>query len=165
MTAIARKMPAQRPHKSEQVVRAPPEFLEAVRAMFGTLHYDLAANQENRIALDWYGPDHPVRESRDALTATWPDVGRGWLNPPFGMITKFARKAFETTRGGLEVLMLVPASIGANWYTDFVAPFADVYSVGRMKFVGSKDVYPKDLILAHYWQLGGGKLKRWRWEE
>ena len=175
---MSRKMPEQKPGKSEQVVRTPRAFTAAVELTFGALSCDLAACADNVVHLsglehlettygDWFGPDNIDPSRRDSLTAEWPGEGQAWLNPPFGMIGKFAKKCARECAGGskdMHILMLVPASVGANWYRDHVQPFADVYSVGRMKFVGHEDVYPKDLILAHYWKPGGYKFRHWKWQ-
>jgi len=170
---VARKAPAQKPGTSEQVVGTPLDFIRAVHREFGSLSWDLAALSTNQKASGWYlGPDAISEKYRDSLTVDWSTLepyaeGRCyWLNPPFANITPWAKKcAHHASVDGVQVLMLVPASIGANWYDEWVTPFADVYSVGRMVFEGSTQPYPKDLILAHYWKLGGHKLKRWRWEK
>lgn len=164
---MTRKMPKQRPGESEQVVQTPPEFIAAVERVFGRLDYDFAALSTNRVNdLPYFGPDHPDESYRDGVAALWPEDGIGWLNPEFSDIHPWAYKCYgETMFSSLHVLMLVPASVGANWYRDWVQPYADVYSVGRMKFVGHKHLYPKDLILCHYWKLGGGKFKHWEWRK
>jgi phage N-6-adenine-methyltransferase len=151
--------------KSEQVVETPPVFVNAVMDTFGFFDYDLAAHAGNAQANIYYEPDaHPSR--LDSLAAEWPREGLCWLNPPYADIAPWAQKCATTVTSGsaLRILMLVPASVGANWYRDHVAPFADVYSVGRMKFVGHVDQYPKDLILCQYWKLGGGKFRHWSWK-
>lgn len=162
-----RRMPAQKPGKSEQAVCTPPEFLSAVVNMFGDLDFDLAALETNRVyGLPYFGPDHPAEECRDGLAATWPYQGLAWCNPPFGNIQPWAETcARVSTLTALHTLMLVPASVGANWYRDYVAPFADVYSIGRLTFVGHSNPTPKDLILCHYWRLGGQKFTHWAWRK
>lgn len=167
-----RKMPKQKPGTSEQTVETPPEFIAAVELMFGHLGWDLAALKSNSKAICYLGPDHDEcnAQLRDSLQVNWSALcgrhGVNWLNPPFSHIAPWAAKcAYHAAINGTQVLMLVPASIGSNWYETWVAPNADVYSVGRMKFVGHDHLYPKDLILAHFWKLGGNKLKRWRWEK
>jgi len=164
---MSRKMPEQKPGKSEQVVRTPFEFIDAVVNMFGGFEYDLAALSTNAVGAYYFGPDHRFEYQRDSLEATWPHGVNCWLNPPYANITPWVKKsAIHVVKASLRtsIFLLVPASVGANWYRDWVQPFADVYSVGRMKFVGHEDVYPKDLILAHYWKLGGYKFRHWKWQ-
>ena len=167
---MPRKMPKQQPGTSEQTVGTPQVFIDAVERDFGPLWWDLAAVSTNKKAPRYLGPDQEYIPHRDSLTVQWSTLNvkyaNNWLNPPFSKIGPWARKcAIETRVYPMRICMLVPASIGANWYDQWVTPFADVYSVGRMKFEGHGQGYPKDLILAHYWKLGGHKLKRWRWEK
>ena len=99
-----------------------------------------------------------------------------WLNPPYSNITPWVQKCMQETQHGAEILLLVPASVGANWYEYYVHPWADVYSIGRLKFDNCfdrktgqlvKTQYPKDLLLCHYrnplqW---GGVMQFWDWKE
>lgn len=115
-----------------------------------------------------------------------------FLNPPYFNITVWAKKCAVEVQLGARILLLVPASVGANWWWDWVVPYADVYSVGRMVFDDCYDKqgklittpYPKDLFLCHYdWSreaekagrrtgesygdahLGGrAEIIRWRWQ-
>jgi len=164
---MSRKMPEQKPGKSEQVVRTPFEFIDAVVNMFDGISVDLAALASNAHTQNYFGPDHVDESRRDSLIAKWPRGTSCWLNPPYANIARWVEKCaahVATSTPHTEIFVLVPASVGANWYRDHVQPFADVYSVGRMKFVGHEDVYPKDLILAHYWKPGGYKFRHWKWQ-
>lgn len=169
---MTRKMPAQKPHRSEQAVGTPRHFLDAVEGAFGPLAIDLAAVCGNAVCVSYLGPDHPREDRRDSLLVPWSLALGGcvapgsfaWLNPEFENIGKWASKCVHETRVWLNVLMLVPASVGSVWYREIVQPHADVYSVGRMKFVGHDHLYPKDLILCHFWRLGGNKFKHWQWK-
>jgi phage N-6-adenine-methyltransferase len=160
-----RKMPKQKRGSSEQTVETPPEFIDAVQDTFGPFSFDLAATPENAQARLHFGPGAPA-DRENSLTAKWPEGCLSWLNPPYDPITPWAQKCAIHARRSkpqTHILMLVPASVGANWYRDYVLPFADVYSVGRLHFIGSPDPYPKDLVLCHYWALGGHKFKHWNW--
>lgn len=150
---------------SKQDYQTPPEFIQAVVKGFGRLSWDLAASAENKQAEKFYG------ESDDSLTQCWRDIksfGRGpvlWLNPPYDNIAPWARKcAEESTEGNARVLFLVPASVGANWFRDYVHGKAHVLFLnGRIKFVGAKDAYPKDCILACFgWNPG---YSVWSWND
>jgi hypothetical protein len=74
---------------------------------------------------------------------------------------------------GWRGFLLVPASIGSNWFEQAVWPYADTYSIGRLVFDNCFDrktgklvrtAYPKDLILGHYDQRKstGKKLIFWK---
>ena len=147
--------------RSVQVVSTPWEFVRAVEQKFGPLAIDLAATDENTKCQRWITPE------QDTFKADWYrmlDGGLGWLNPEFDPMALWVEKCAKEARRGAEFLVLTPASIGANWFWDHVKPFATVYSVGRMKFEGHKDPYPKDLLLNHYTQNPNHELQRWKWK-
>lgn len=161
--------------KGNNNAATPWKFIHPVEAKFGKLEWDLAASESNTKA------QHFITEAQDSLKQTWQHLGGlCFLNPPFTNITVWARKCAEEVQLGARILLLVPASVGANWYWDWVVPYADVYSVGRMGFDDCydkhgkliTDPYPKDLILCHYgWkgdhpsEEGRGVIYRWRWQD
>lgn len=158
----------------------PWAFVHAVEEKFGKLDWDLACTVDNMKAIRGY-----TYPEFNALTANWNQIrnilkGGGallYLNPPFSNITPWAHKCAEERKLGAEILLLVPASVGANWFWNFVAPEARVYSVGRMVFDNCFDrktgelvttAYPKDLMLCHYDPLYSPVrcvLRRWRWQD
>lgn len=176
--------PSVKRFQSEQVVATPWAFIRAVEAKFGMLSVDLAATKENHKAPVWITPE------RDTFAVDWTLVlggGLGWLNPEFDPMDVWVQKCAKEQQQGAEFLALAPASIGSNWFWDYVQPYATVYSVGRIPFVGSHNVYPKghpkvgrwkcegkpcegccpypkDLILSHYNQNPNHELQRWRWK-
>jgi phage N-6-adenine-methyltransferase len=156
----------------------PWKFIAAVQKKFGYLDWDLAASEVNRRATNW------IDEAQNSLTVDWHELGGlQWLNPPYSNIAPWAMKCaaqswrpkVDTINAGAQILLLVPGSIGANWYWNWVEPYADVYSIGRLVFdncfdrkTGApvKTTYPKDLILCHYYNRQSYReMKRWRWEE
>lgn len=155
----------------------PKPFLTAVAHKFGPLYVDLAATAENTCA------PYYLTQRDDALAPErrWHKyAGLCWLNPPFSDIEPWARKCAEERALGAEILLLVPGSVGANWFWDYVAYDAIVYSVGRMVFDNCYDrktgklvrtAYPKDLILCHYKpdtvlvpHSGFTPIWRWQWK-
>lgn len=156
--------PKQKPGKSEQTVCTPQEFIEAVRRKFGHLRWDLACNDTNSVA------DIGVTEEMDSFTIPWNRCGGiKWLNPPFGKIEPWVKKASEecTSRHDQPLLILVPASVGSNWYAKYVYPFATTWALSpRIKFTGHATAFPKDLMLLQYGGLDSqpGTLKLWRWQ-
>ena len=161
----SRKMPAQKPGKSEQTVETPSDFITAVEARFGKIDFDLAAVYSNAKASRFFGP------TADSLKQDWTKLkGNLWLNPPFGDIAPGAQKCAESTAGlsALKtasrcILLLVPASVGSNWWAEHVDQKALVlFTSPRLKFVNHKTSYPKDLALVVYSAMRPG-YECWRW--
>lgn len=182
MSAEARSMPAQKPGKSKQDYCTPREFVKAVEARFGRIECDLAATAAQRVCYNYLGPDHAHQAFRDSMAWRWQlSVGLLWLNPPYSNIALWAAKCAKESRHGAKIALLVPASVGSNWYWNHVAPYAHVYSVGRMTFVnrnadgtetpacldakGKPTCYPKDLIMATYGLGTPGSFERWEWRK
>ena len=172
MTAT-RKMPRQKPGESEQEVCTPPEFLRAVEKRFGPIKFDLAATRENAVAPQFFGPGSKIAEDALAATANWQGRGIAWLNPPFGMIRHFAARCrresipFGPRRdGGAEILMLGPAAVCTEWFTEHVYLKAHVYFVRpRIVFVGQETGFPMGLILVHFGPKVVAGFTSWRWDE
>lgn len=149
----------------------PWEFIHAVEKKFGPIAIDLSASgPESAKASRWITPEE------DSLTQDWAAMlggGLGWDNCPYGNIGPWAYYHAKQREQGARTLLLVPASVGANWYWSHVEPFADTYSVGRMIFNncfnkrGELVVTPyiKDLILCHYYPgAPKSKMQRWLWK-
>lgn len=144
----------------------PWEFIRAVEARFGPIAVDLAASgPQSAKASRWITPEE------DSLKQDWAVLlngGLGWDNCPYGNITPWARYHAEAQA---HTLLLTPASIGANWFWDWIWPNAVVYSVGRMVFDNCFDKdgnlvttnYPKDLILSEFGTGDCKRLERWKW--
>mgnify|MGYP001466583790 FL=1 len=150
--------PSIRRHRSSGAHSTPWSFIAAVEAKFGSLSVDLAASKENAKAPFYYTKENNALESR------WCDLlGNLWLNPPFADIAPWAAKCAAEGKLGAKVLLLVPASVGANWFVEHVHHQACVYFLqGRISFDGVSP-YPKDLILCAYGQPPGYAV--WRWSE
>lgn len=147
-------------HRSNQSVATPKIFISAVEGRFGELAFDLAADEKNTCVTGCY-----FDEPKNSLEQNWSALaGNLWLNPPFANIGPWARKCSERRFDSRWTFFLVPASVGANWFQEYVAPYAFVLELtDRIKFVGSKDPYPKDMILCCY---GFGVVGRaaWHWD-
>lgn len=158
-------MPAQKPGRSKQDYVTPPEFIDAVLHMLRIQEFifDLAADEANAQADRYYGPGS--NWGQDSLRFSWHWRGGWcWLNPPFGNITPFAQKCAEHANDTY-IALLVPASVGANWYIDYVAPFATVLNLqGRLSFDG-KAPYPKDCVLALYGPGVYPSTHTWNWRK
>lgn len=154
--------------RSKQDVGTPREFLTAVEARFGPIVWDLACDSKNCVTGSGNGFRFDLGE--DGLVEQWEHLGgRGdvlWLNPPFANIRPWVEKA-GTYEGLATIAMLLPASIGTDWFAEHVHNKAYVLGLSpRMTFVGEKDPYPKDLMLLVYerrgWQRHG--FGTWRWK-
>lgn len=157
-------MPAQKPGKSVQEVQTPPEFMNAVRNLIGISEFftDLAASPENAQASAYY------TKEMDALTKEWHVLKSGWLwlNPPYADIEPWVQKAFIECVKGAKIAVLVPASVGSNWWADWVDGVCSVYFVkGRVTFVGHKSPYPKDLALLLYRRPDITGYQMWDWKK
>ena len=148
---------------SKQSVGTPREFIEAVEGRFGIIGFDMACSPDNCVCDHGFGPDwdNPV----DSLDAEWTFHNFNlWLNPPFANIQPWAAKC-ESIKDRLGLtIMLVPASIGTNWYIDHVEGKSVVIGLSpRIKFIGHKHQYPKDLMLCVYgYGLHGHQTWRWK---
>jgi phage N-6-adenine-methyltransferase len=146
-----RRMPIQKPGRSRQCYVTPTDFMVAVVTRFGPIDFDLAATEKNSKA------DRFFTLRQNALLRPWvSDPGderlRYWLNPPYNHLRPWFAKCIEErdalTTG--EILVLVPASIGSNWFLNYVWNKADVYFLkNRLCFI-TGEPYPKDLILCQY---------------
>jgi hypothetical protein len=166
--ALTRKMPKQKPHRSKQVVGTPRNFLDAVEKRFGPIVVDLAATKRNRVVMRWIGPGS--KECRDFFSPALPLIlmrlgGLMWLNPPYSNIGKWAAHARQLARlAGVKIAFLVPASVGSNWFAnDIFAGGLALFLSPRLKFVGHKAGYPKDLMLVIFGERPAIRL--WRWDE
>lgn len=151
---------------SEQVVGTPRELLAAVEARFGALDFDLAATRDNSVVGgdgdSHFGPGSAL--ANDSLLADWSQVdGNLFLNPPFKKIKAWAKKCAETPAGPTtrRIFFLVPLTT-ANWACDYVHGKAMVLGLApRVKFVGHKTAFPKDLVIAVYGLPPG--FEAWQW--
>jgi phage N-6-adenine-methyltransferase len=149
--------------RSKQDYGTPREFIDAVESRFGKLVHDLACTRENAKAPSgYYWPEI------DSLAQPWRTdhpIGNLWLNPPFENIGVWAAKCATESPGrhGL-ILLLTPASIGANWFAEHVYGKAMVFGLSpRMTFDGATDPYPKDLMLSVF-GMGINGFDVWRWK-
>ena len=151
------RMPAQKPYRSRQDYATPRTFLDAVESRFGKLGWDLACSKTNCVV-----PGSGFTEADDSLAQDWNSlIGHLWLNPPFGNIAPWARKCAQF-RGDGAIFLLVPASVGSNWFRDHVFGKSRVLFLNpRLSFDG-KAPFPKDLMLCIF-GLGYDGVALWGW--
>ena len=157
---MPRRMPRQKPGKSETVVATPWEFVNAVKSLVGIKHFDidLAADATNSKGLGF------LSKKDDSLSLDWDQLleggAWGWLNPPYDDIEPWVRKAAHANS---HIAVLVPASVGSVWWHNFVHEECFIlFPRPRITFVGHKYPYPKDLALLLY---GSGETgyDTWKW--
>jgi phage N-6-adenine-methyltransferase len=155
-------MPLQKPGKSEQVVGTPDDFFQAVVKRFGGFTWDLAADWNNTKCINF------IDEAQNSLVQDWHKLtpkGNLWLNPPFGKIAPWVDKAGDESREGCNVFVLVPASVGSDWFQNYVEYAAYVLALSpRLTFVGHNHPYPKDLLLCCFNAWGFAGFETWRWK-
>ena len=154
-------MPKQKPGTSKQDYETPLVFINAVldRLDQRSFALDVAASALNTKSTVY------ITETEDALTPGlhWAAHGWSWLNPPYANITPWVRKAWDESRLGAKIAVLVPASVGANWWRDWVHDKAHVLLLnGRVSFDGNAP-YPKDLALLLYTPFINGGYEVWNW--
>lgn len=152
--------PPQKPGRSRQDYGTPADFLVATKNRLGILEFacDLAASESNTCAEVYF------TQEADSLKGKWVFNGWCWLNPPFSRLEPWVSKAFEQSRVGARIAMLVPAGVGANWWRDHVHGKAFVLLLnGRITFVGETMPYPKDCALLLYGPDVAPGYDVWTW--
>lgn len=102
--------------RPRQEWRTPPDLIDAIRATFGPIALDAAANGANTVGADYLGPSHQNPKQRDALAADWskaagPD-GLVFVNPPFSLMGAFMAKAVASR---VPVVALGRAALSTRW--------------------------------------------------
>lgn len=161
ISAMIKKMPKQKPGLSKQDYCTPPEFLVALknRLLIEEFSLDVAATKENSVAPSC------ITEEENALIQYWSPNGWNFCNPPYANIRPWVERAFgEMVQRGVQTAMLVPASVGANWWYDYVDGIAHVICLnGRLTFVGETAPYPKDCAVLLYTPIVKGGYEVWKW--
>ncbi len=165
-------MPAQTPSTSFQNYVTPPTLIKAVKTLLNinSFAFDFAASAENTKS------NHFWTAEQDSLSFTptaWAEVchsGWGWLNPPFKHLKPWAQACEQAYIQGAKIALLVPASVGANWYRDHVYPHTLTLALnGRVPFIPNKPtwLYPKDLMLCLYGMPIGTlpDFRIWDWKQ
>jgi len=182
-------MPAQKPGRSKQNYGTPQDFLTAItrRLKIKSFTFDFACDRQNEKALHgWTEQDNSLSKPDRQWSAVCPRPGWGWLNPPYSNITPWAAKALGSLA---QIAFLVPASVGSNWYRDFIHGQHGVQTLflngrlcfiedwqhtinpatlkpgkGPARFYTSEPLYPKDCICVLF---GTGEPYRadvWTWK-
>jgi phage N-6-adenine-methyltransferase len=103
---------------------------------------DAAALQSSTcVKSNWYGPDHPDENRRDAFKHNWDGIV--WLNPPYGRtIGQWMKKANEEAKRGSTVVCLVPARTDTAWWHNYAIEHEVRFIRGRLKFGNAVNAAP-----------------------
>jgi phage N-6-adenine-methyltransferase len=157
-----RSGPAIQRHRSRQDFETPQIFMNAVVARFGPISWDLAAHHGTTKHENFFSKEN------DSLKMQWHRIpGLLWLNPPFDKIGPWAKKCAEESALGAKIMLLVPASVGSNWFRDHVHGKAFVHFLnGRLAFdpLHPNWGYPKDTMLCCY-GVGPAGFDVWNWRD
>lgn len=158
-------MPQQKPGKSKQDYQTPPELLKAIRRRLciGIFDVDVAASKDNAVCPYYYD------EERNGLAQSWTvpeaESNWAWCNPPYANIEEWVRKATLEAKKGANTAMLIPASVGSEWWRTWVEPYAyQLFLSPRITFVGCDTPYPKDCALLLYTPMWLTGNQCWRWK-
>lgn len=144
--------------KSKQNIATPWHFIQAVEKKVGEkFAFDLAAERHTAKA-----PKFFTKED-DAFNHVWSIIpGLIWLNPEFNNISQWALRCWYASMEQARIIMLVPASVGSNWFRDYVYRKCRVIFLnGRITFLGHTIQFPKDLMLCCYGFPKGFEI--WKW--
>lgn len=109
----------------------PQDFFDEINEEFD-FELDAASNGDNAKCERYYTPE------TDGLSSPW-TVSPGkavFCNPPYGMeLPKWVRKAFEESRNGTRIVLLIPARTDTSYFHDYIYGKAQIRFIrGRMKF-------------------------------
>lgn len=114
-----------------------PQWLfDMLDAEFG-FTLDVCATAENAKVPQFYSPE------MDGLSKPW--TGVCWCNPPYGRaVWRWVKKAYEESRKGATVVMLLPARTDTRWFHEWVYEHAAEirFLRGRLRFGGAKNSAP-----------------------
>lgn len=113
----------------------PQEFFDALDREFG-FSLDVCATAANAKCDRFYTKEN------DALDQDW--HGTCWCNPPYGRgIQNWIRKAYDSSRSGATVVMLIPAHTDTRYWHELVHQASEIRFVkGRLKFSGASRAAP-----------------------
>lgn len=127
----------------------PKEFFDVLDAEF---HFtlDAAATKKSAKCSAYFTPED------DALKKSWRTSGAVFCNPPYGReVRKWVRKAYEESRNGQVVVMLLPARTDTSYFHDYIYGHAEIRFIrGRLRFTdengNKKDAAPFPSMIVIY---------------
>jgi len=96
---------------------------------------DVCALPENAKCKKYFTPEE------DGLQQEW--KGTCWMNPPYGrQISKWVKKAYESSLKGATVVCLLPARTDTKWWHEYCMKGEIRFIRGRLKFGDAKNSAP-----------------------
>ena len=138
----------------------PQDFFDELNQEF---HFtlDAAATAKSAKCPKYYTPE------TDGLKSPWSIAGGGavFCNPPYGRkIGKWVRKAYEESRNGTTVVLLIPARTDTAYFHDYIYGCAEIRFVrGRLHF-SDEDGNTYDRAPFPLWQSSTTGIRRFRRE-
>lgn len=133
---------------SKQDYETPWKLIRSIEKHLGiTFGADLAATESNKKA------DRFIGESQNSLRTDWYQYREFpcWLNPPFKVIGPWAERCAYYATKGMRIVVLTPASVDSNWWSNWVHKRANVlFLKPRVQFDGASDPFMKPLALSCY---------------
>lgn len=112
----------------------PEDFYQKYNSVYN-FETDVCATDENAKCEKYF------TEETDGLSQKWEGVC--WMNPPYGRtISKWMKKAYESSLEGATVVCLVPARTDTGWWHNYAMKGDIEFIKGRLKFGGSKNSAP-----------------------
>ena len=154
--------------------------MRAIEAKLGITGFavDLAADSSNYQASCYF------TQEEDSLDQDWRNLARSrfipgpqqwfWLNPPYANIGDWVQKCvqesfrweYSSSGVGVHIAVLIPASVGSNWWRDWVHKKARVLFLnGRITFEGHDQAYPKDCAILLYGPDVTPGYEVWKWRD
>lgn len=107
----------------------PQKFFDELNREFGFV-LDAAATERSAKCKLFYTPE------TDGLAQSWQVGGPVYCNPPYGRkIGEWCRKAYEESKSGETIVMLIPARTDTKYFHDFIYGKAEIrFLRGRLRF-------------------------------
>lgn len=115
--------------------QTPDAVIEKLQKEFGIIYFDPCPNKPtfDGLALSW-----------KAETTYWKLNRWCFVNPPYGrQIGKWCKKAYEESKKGCLVVMLIPSRTDTQWWHNYIMKADEIRFIkGRLKFKGAKNSAP-----------------------
>lgn len=107
----------------------PKDFFEQLNAEFN-FELDAAATEKTSKCEKYYTP------IENGLVQDWNIGGAVFCNPPYGReIGKWVKKAFEESKNGVQIVLLIPARTDTSYFHDYIYGKAEIrFLRGRLRF-------------------------------
>lgn len=116
----------------------PQAFYDELNSEFHFM-LDAAATHKSAKCNYYFTPE------TNGLDKSWERSGAVFCNPPYGRdIGKWVKKAWEESRKGVTVVMLIPSRTDTKYFHDYILGKAEIRFIkGRLKFT-DEDGHTKD---------------------